>query len=174
MPYNVTMPHDTAGLIRYLQDAHAMEVGALEALDAFNAGYATFDASAAVQNYRSVCENQVRAVSILLEALGAKTNPTKNFVNALFGKAADWMGATHEQEDRATLMLVRYYGTAQTKGALYDAIAAYADTMGDAEIVKLAKDHREQEFAAAEVLFPYIWESAAYVEPERQHPDFAL
>lgn len=174
MPYNVTMPHDTAGLIRYLQDAHAMEVGALEALDAFNAGYATFDASAAVQNYRGVCENQVRAVSILLEALGAKTNPTKNFVNALFGKAADWMGATHEQEDRATLMLVRYYGTAQTKGALYDAIAAYADAMGDAEIVKLAKDHREHEFAAAEVLFPYIWESAAYVEPEREHPDFAL
>lgn len=174
MPYKELMPHETAGLIRYLHDAHGMEVGALEALDAFNAGFATFDASSAVQNYRSVCENQVRALSNLLEALGAKPNPTKNFVNALFGKAADWMGATHDQEDRATLMLVRFYGTAQTKGALYDAIAAYADTMGDAEIVKLAKSHREQEFAAAEVLFPFIWESAAYVEPEPRAPDFAI
>ncbi len=168
------MPHDTAGLVRYLQDAHAMEVGALEALDAFNVGYATIEASTAVHNYRVICENQVRALSLLLEALGARTSSAKNFVSALVGKAADWMNVAHIDEDRATLLLVRFYGMAQTKGALYDAIAAYADAMGDPEIVKIARSHREQEFAAAEVLFPFIWDSAAYVEPESRPPDFAL
>ncbi len=168
------MPHDTAGLVRYLQDAHALEVGALEALDSFNVGYATIEASTAVHNYRGICENQVRSVSILLETLGARTSSAKNFVNALVGKAADWMNVAHVEEDRATLLLVRFYGMAQTKAALYDAIAAYADTMGDPEIVKLARANREQEFAAAEVLFPFIWDSAAYVEPENRPPDFAL
>jgi len=168
------MPHDTAGLIRYLQDAHAMEVGALEAVDAFNVGYATVEASTAVHNYRSICENQVRTRNPLLEALGARPSGTKNSVGALMGKAADWVNVNQDGENRATLLLVRIYGTAQTKGAMYDAVAAYADTMGDPEIVKIARENREQEFAAAEVLFPFIWDSAAYVEPAERVPDFQV
>jgi ferritin-like metal-binding protein YciE len=168
------MPHDTAGLIRYLQDAHAMEVGALEAVDAFNVGYATVEASTAVHNYRGICENQVRTLNTLLETLGARPSGTKNFVGALMGKAADWVNVNQDGENRATLLLVRIYGTAQTKGAMYDAVAAYADTMGDPEIVKIAREHGEQEFAAAEVLFPFIWDSAAYVEPADRVPDFQV
>ncbi len=168
------MPHDTAGLIRYLQDAHAMEVGALELLDAFNVGYATVETSTAVHNYRSICENQVRTLANLLDSLGAKASSAKNFVGAIMGKAADWVNVTQDGDDRTTILLIRIYGAAQTKGAMYDAVAAYADSMADPEIVKLARAHREQEFAAAEVIFPFIWDSASDVETDNKAPDFAL
>ncbi len=168
------MVHDTAGLIRFLQEAHAMEVGALETLDAFNVGYATVEASTAVHNYRGTCENQVRVLSTLLEALGARPSGTKNFVGALVGKAADWINVNQGGDERAALLLVRIYGTIQTKGAMYDALAAYADTMHDPEMTKIARDHREQEFAAAEVIFPFIWEAASMEEPNDRAPEFVI
>ena len=166
--------HDLVGLIRYLQGAHAMETSTLEALDAFGVGYASRGANAVVENYRGTCENQLRAVNIRLDALGGKVSSTKSFVSSLMGKAADWMHVAEGEDDRNAMLLVRYYGAAQTKGAMYEALAAYARAIADVDTEALAKSHQNQEFAAAELLFPHIWDTVSAVEEDGPRPNFVL
>lgn len=162
------MPRDHATLIRYLQDAHALESGTLEQLDAFNPGFAGIDTSDLVAWYKLVCEDQLRTVTFKLEAYGARQSATKGFVNVLFGKAADWVNVNQSGEDRTTLLLVRYYGSAQMKGAMYEAICAVASALGDQETADFALKFRHSEFEWALAMFPLIAESTK--EEEKPSP----
>jgi Domain of unknown function (DUF892) len=153
------MPLDHQVLIRYLQDAHALETGTLEQLDAFNPGYASIDTSDLIARYKLVCEDQLRTVTMRLESYGARQSATKGFVNVLFGKANEWVNVNQTGEDRTTLLLVRYYGSAQTKGAMYEAIYAYATELGDKETADFALKFRHLEFEWAVAMFPLIAES---------------
>ncbi len=164
------MAHDVAGLIRLLQEAHSTEVGGLEALDAFNPGYASFEASAVVAEYKSSCENQVRAIAIRLEDLGAKQSPAKSFVNVVFGKANDLMNVARGAESRNTMLYVRYYGSAHFKAGLYQAIATYANMLTDPTTETLAATLRNQEQHYAKELFPFIDELASYVDDDEAPP----
>lgn len=153
------MPLDHAVLIRYLQDAHALETGTLEQLDAFNPGYASIDTSDLVARYRLVCEDQLRTLNFRLESYGARQSATKGFVNVLFGKATDWVNVNQSGEDRTTLLLVRYYGSCHLKGGMYEAIWAYANNLGDKETADFALKFRHLEFEWALALFPLIAKS---------------
>lgn len=164
------MAHDVAGLIRLLQEAHSTEVGGLEGLDAFNPGFASFEASEIVAEYKSSCENQVRAVSMLLESMGAKQSSAKSFVNVVFGKANDWMNATQGAESRNTMLFVRYYGGAHLKAGLYQAIATYANVLHDPEVENLSATLRNQEQDFAAKLFPFIDELASYADDDAGAP----
>jgi hypothetical protein len=162
------VPLDYAVLIRYLQEAHALETGTLEQLDAFNPGFATIDASEAVQRYKIACEDQLRFLTARLEAFGARQSSAKGFMNVIFGKATDWANMNQAAEERTTLLLARYYGAAQLKGAIYDAIWAYADGLGDKDTADLALKFRQADFDWALAMFPHI--AASTKEEDRPAP----
>ena len=153
------MPMDHLVLIRFLQEAHALETGTLEQLDAFNPGFASIDASEMVQRYKLSCEDQLRVVTARLESFGTRQSSAKGFMNVLFGKATDWANMNQTGEERTTLLLVRYYGAAQLKGAIYDAIWSVATGLGDRETADFTLKFRQLEFDWALAMFPLIADS---------------
>lgn len=162
------MPLEFPVLIRFLQEAHALETGTLEQLDAFNPGFASIEASEAVQRYKLACQDQLRVVTMRLESFGARQSSAKGFMNVIFGKAADWVNTNASGEERTTLLLARYYGAAQLKGATYDAIWAYATGLSDQETANLALKFRQADFDWALAMFPLIADSTK--EEERPAP----
>lgn len=158
------MAHDFQTLIRYFQDVHALEQGGMEVLDAFNPGFASIEATEVVERYKLVCLDQLRALNGKLASFGAGQSAAKGIMNVIFGKAADFANINHAGEDRTTFLLVRYYGNAQLKGAMYDAIWSYASALNDKDSADLALKFRQQEFDWANAIFPLIAESTQRTE----------
>lgn len=169
------MAHDFQTLIRYFQDVHALEQGGMEVLDAFNPGFASIEATEIVERYKLVCEDHLRALNGKLASFGAGQSAAKGIMNVIFGKAADFANINQGGEDRTTFLLVRYYGNAQLKGAMYDAIWAYATGLNDKDSADLALKFRQEEFDWALAIFPFIAESTkGFAKPSVTPPPVQL
>lgn len=164
------MVYEYPTLIRYIQEVHALEQGNMELLEAHNPGFATIDATEIVQRYRLVCEDQLRTLNQRLLAFGVRQSAAKGIMNVIFGKATDFASVNQPGDERNTLLLVRFYGNAQLKGAMYDAIWAYATGLGDKETAEFALKFRQQEFDWALAMFPHIEQSTKGLDQPKVTP----
>lgn len=153
-------------LLRYLQDVHALEVGALQAIDNPIADNLGVNELTVVADYRTQIRLQADAIEQRLTQLGATPSKIKGFVNGFLGAASEWIDIAHDPSDRTVMSIIRYYGLAQTKAATYEALTAYAKAANDDYTLQMAQAHQATEQATADQLFDLI--------PQFATPEVAL
>lgn len=150
-------------LLRYLQDAHAAEVGIVDVLKTFIDEVDFPDARTAFLDHLTVTQNQAQRLEQRLYALGSKPSGTKGFLNTVMGKLSDVMHAAHDPYDKTTQDLIKAYATEHLEIAMYTSLEAYSQQLGDQETATLAREIRSEEKEAAQKIFPMIETSAKRV-----------
>jgi len=159
------MESATDRLIRYLQDTHALEMGALQAMDTPVTTTLSDGTLDLVRNYRIQSQLQADAIRDRLTDLGSAPSKIKTVVNGIVGAVSEWINIGHDADDRRVMSAIRYYGIAQTKAACYEALTAYANAADDTATLQLAQGHQASEFAVADRLFELIPKAAVEANP---------
>jgi len=148
-------------LIRYLDDAWAVEkalVGMLKDMaDEVN------DASvkAAFQEHREVTHQQEENLEARIRALGKEPSGGKGFFNQMVGKIGDVIQGAHDPYDKTTQDLMKGFATENFEMAMYQSLESYANAIGDTATAELARQHFQQEKAAADKVWPLISPAAS-------------
>lgn len=144
-------------LIRYLQDAHAAEVGAMKILeDSADDAEASPEVQALFREHRTITENQAARLEQRLEQLGSDKSATKGFFNTVMAKVADWMDSAHDDEDKTVLCVVKGYALENLEMGMYESLACYSESIGDTATASLARSLQAEERQSAEKLWPHI------------------
>ena len=143
-------------LVRYIQDAHAAEVGIEEILKNFISECNDEQARAAFEEHLGVTKSQAARLEARLTALGSGSSSGKSFLNSIMGKLSDIMHASHDAYDKTTQDLIKAYATEHLEIGMYTSLYAYAEAIGDTETAALAKEIIAEEQAAADKVFPMI------------------
>lgn len=143
-------------LIRYIQDAHASEVGIVAILKDFIDEIDNLQVKAVFQEHLAVTESQAQRLEQRLVALGSGASDGKGFLNVLMGKAGDVMHAMHDAKDKTTQDLIKAYATEHLEIGMYESLYSYASAVGDTQTAALAKQIQAEEQEAADKVFPLI------------------
>lgn len=143
-------------LIRYIQDAHASEVGITTVLKDFIDEVNNPQVKAVFAEHLQVTQSQAQRLEQRLIALGSKKSDGKGIVNQLMGKVADLMHAAHDPEDKTTQDLIKAYATEHLEFGMYASLESYSEALGDMETARLARQIASEEKEAAEKIFPLI------------------
>ena len=137
-------------LLRYLNDAHAAEVGGLSALK--DIAGATTDAYVrqAVTDHIAVTQSQADRVNTRIQALGGNKSEAEGLLNSIIGKGSDLLNIFHSHEDKQTHDLIKAYSLEHFEVGMYTSLQAYADAIGDTETAHLAATLIDEEKMAAE------------------------
>lgn len=147
-------------LVRYIQDAHAAEVGITKVLEDFIDEIDDQNIRSAFQEHLTVTESQADRLAQRLQSLGAKPSDGKGIVNTLLAKIGDLMHASHDEYDKKTQDLIKAYATEHLEIGMYTSLAAYANAIGDHETARLAEQIMQEEKQAADKVFPMIGPAA--------------
>jgi ferritin-like metal-binding protein YciE len=158
-------------MIHYLQDAHAAEVGILEMLeDAID--ICDEPAKSLVRGHFELTKSQAQRLENRLEQLGGDRSGAKGMMNTLMAKFGSAMDIAHDEVDRQTMCVIKLYATEHLERGMYESMAAYADSIGDAETARLAREIQREEEEAGQKLFPLIQQHASQAAmPETANAD---
>ena len=114
-------------LIRYIQDAHASEVGIVGALKDFIAEVDNVQVKAVFQEHLAVTESQAARLEQRLIALGSGASDGKGFLNTVLGKVANVaQHPFHDSKDKTTQDLIKAYATEHLEIGMYESLYSYA------------------------------------------------
>lgn len=147
-------------LLRYLDDAHAAEVGIADMLRSLIDRVDNPQAKTAFQEHLAVTQTQAQRLEQRLITLGGKTSSGKGWLNSIMSKASELLNAGHDDFDKTTQDLIKAYSTEHLEVGMYTSLKAYAEELGDSETVALAEQAIGEEKQAAEAIFPLIAETA--------------
>lgn len=147
-------------MIHYLQDAHAAQVGILEILEDA-VGLLDERAKGIVRQHFEDTKTEAKRLEQRLEALGGDRSGTKGFMNTLMAKIGSKMDMGHDEIDRQTMCLIKLYAAEHLERGMFEAMAAFAESIGDSETATLAREMKKGEEEAAEKIYPLIPEYAA-------------
>ncbi len=147
-------------LLRYLDDAHAAEVGIEDMLRGAIARVNNVQAKTAFQQHLAVTQNQAQRLEQRLLSLGGKTSGGKGILNTIMGKVSEVLNAGHDEFDKTTQDIIKGYSTEHLEIGMYTSLKAYAEQLGDTETVALAVRAIAEEQEAADALLPLISETA--------------
>ncbi len=144
-------------LIRYIQDAHASEVGIVGTLKTFIAEVDNVQVQAVFQEHLAVTESQAQRLEQRLIALGSGASDGKGFLNTVLGKVANVaQHPFHDEKDKTTQDLIKAYATEHLEIGMYESLYSYAEAIGDTQTAQLAKQIQAEEQDAADKVFPLI------------------
>jgi CBS domain-containing protein/ferritin-like metal-binding protein YciE len=155
-------------LIRYLNNAWAVEKSltsslkdAAEKVDAADVRAHLLDQHARAHAAEENLEARIRA-------LGEEPSGGKGFLSRVLAQIGDVLHEVDDEYDAATQALLKAYGSEHFACAMYEALAAYAESIGEAETEQLARRHQKQAREAAKKVWPLLGEIAvrAADEPE--------
>ena len=147
-------------LLRYLDDAHAAEVGIEDMLRSAIDHTNSVQAKAAFQEHLGVTQSQAQRLEQRILSLGGKVSGGKGILNSIMGKVSDLVNAGHDEYDKTTQDIIKAYSTEHLEVGMYTSLKAYAEQLGDSETVALAERAIGEEKEAADALFPLISETA--------------
>lgn len=148
-------------LIRYLQDAHAAEIGIADMFEKFvNETNDTDIAHELFREHLSVTKSQALRLEDRLRELESAPNDARGFFNNLMAKVGEIMSSGHDTYDRATRNLIQAYATEHFEQGMYASLVAYAEANGDEVTADLAEEILSEEEEAALKIFPLIEASA--------------
>ncbi len=125
-------------LLRYLNDAYAVEVGAVSSLKDLAASASDPDVKQAVTEHIAVTQSQADRVSARILALGGDKSEPKGLLNTIIGKGSDLLNVFHSHEDKQTQDVIKAYSLEHFEVGMYTSLKAYADAIGDYETAQLA------------------------------------
>ena len=143
-------------LIRYIDDAHAAEVGIAEILQGFVDETKEPAARSAFEDHLVQTKDQALRLERRLRDLGAEPGGGKSFLHSMLGKISDMMGGAHDTYDKTTQNLIKAYGTEHLEMGMYAALAAFAKSYGDQDTSALAEQIMAEEQQAADRVRPLI------------------
>jgi ferritin-like metal-binding protein YciE len=148
-------------LIRYLQDAHATELGIKQMLRQFADQCPDHDIAKRVfLEHMSVTDSQACRIAERLSELGAEPSGSKDFFSSLISKVNEMVVMDRDTYDQTTHNLIRAYATEHFEQGVYSSLLAYADACGDGTTAELAEEILSEEEEAAIKLFPLIEDCA--------------
>ncbi len=96
-------------LLRYLNDAHAAEVGAMGAMKDIVAEATDADLKAAVNEHLVVTQSQADRLEARILALGGDKAEGKSLVNSIIAKGSSLLNIFHDKEDKQTQDAIKAY-----------------------------------------------------------------
>jgi len=148
-------------LIRYLDDAWAVEKALVVALNDMAEEVNDPQVRALFQEHRQVTHDQEERLEARIRALGKEPAGSKGFFNQMVAKIGDALHAAHDEYDKTTQDLMKAYATENFECAMYQSLESYATAIGDTETAELARQHMREEKEAAERVWPLIQPTAA-------------
>lgn len=143
-------------LIRYLQDAHASEVGIENALTGFLKDSNDPDVNQVLSEHRDVTRSQADRLEQRLIELGGSVSAGKGMMNSIMAALGDAMNSFHDQYDQITMDLVNAFATEHLEIGMYTALESFARSCGDEETARLAREIMDEEQEAADKIEPLI------------------
>ena len=147
-------------MVRYLQDAHAAEVGVKEALESFIDDQDDPMVRSLFQEHIALTESQADRLEQRLRAYDETPCGGKGFLNSLMAKMQEMMHGAHDEYDKRTQNLIKAYATEHLEMGMYEAMSGYADAIGDNETSMLARQIMQEEKQTAEKFWPLISQTA--------------
>lgn len=142
--------------IRYLQDAHAAQVGIEEALGSYKEDTDDAGLKALFDGLATQTRSQAQRIEAQLRALGGDTSGGKNFFNSILAKATELMNSGHDDYDKNTQNIIKAYTAAHGNRGLYESLNAWASSIGDQSTLTLGQQLQQENVSAAEQIFPHI------------------
>jgi ferritin-like metal-binding protein YciE len=143
-------------IIRYLQDAHAAEVGIERMLRDLEGQTDDLHLKGLYREHIEMTKSQAMRLEGRLRQLDATPSGGKGFFNSLMAKVGDLMDKAHDDYDETTRNLIKAYATEHLERGMYTAMIAFAQAAGDHETAMLAEAIRHEEEQTGEKLFPLI------------------
>ena len=153
-------------LLRYLNDAHAAEVGGISSLKDIAAEATDADVRTAITEHIAVSQSQADRLEARIHALGGDKAAGKSLVNSIIGKGSDLLNMFHDKEDKQTQDLIKAYSLEHFEIGLYTSLKAFSDAIGDHETAQLADTIMGEEQLAAERLLRLIPQVAKLAVPQ--------
>ena len=139
-------------LLRYLNDAHAAEVGGLASLKDLATSTTDSDVRQVVTEHIAVTQSQIDRLEARIQSLGGDKSEGKGLLNTIIGKGSDLLNIFHSHEDKQTQDVIKAYSLEHFEVGMYTSLEAYADAIGDTETARLATSIIGEEQMAAERL----------------------
>ena len=152
-----------ARLVRYLQDAWAVESGLVVNLKEMAEDVNDPEVQALMMAHRTSTMQQTDRLAARLRSLGKEPSTGKGFLSQMLGKIGDAMHISQDSYDKTVQNLFVCYGAMNFGAAMYEGMEAYADIIGDPETAELARSHRGEEQEAAKKIWPLIRKASARV-----------
>jgi ferritin-like metal-binding protein YciE len=143
-------------VLRYLNDAHAAEDGALGFLKDFAAETNNLDVRSAITEHIAVTQSQIDRLEARIQALGGKASGGKNLIDSIIAKGSNLLNIFHDKEDKETQDLIKAYSLEHFEVGMYTALKAFSDSIGDYETAQLADTILGEEQLAAERILRVI------------------
>ena len=143
-------------LVRYLDDAWAVEKGLIPILNDMAEGANDPQIKAMFEQHRMVTHQQEEALEARIRALGEEPSGGKGFFSQFLSKVADFMHHAEDDYDATTQHLMKAYATENFECAMYQALEAYSTAISDTETASLARQLHQQEKQAAEMVWQMI------------------
>ncbi len=147
-------------LIRYIQDAHASEVGIVSVLNDLINDVDIPQVRAAFQEHLAVTESQAQRLEQRLLALGAHPSDGKGVLSKITGKLGDLMHISLDKDDKITQDLIKAFATEHLEIGMYESLISYSEAIGDSQTAQLARQIQSEEQEAADKIFPLIQQVA--------------
>lgn len=151
------MPENsTAVVCRYLEETIAAETRS-EAQSRDFAGVGDDeDVRAAFARHGADARLQQERLTARLEELGGRVSDRKSFLDQVLDSTPKLAETSAVQEERTLQNLIVAFTTKKAESALYEALAATAEAVGDAVTARLARESQKEEAAAAEELWHFL------------------
>lgn len=143
-------------IIRYLQDAHAAEVGIKKMLEGFVNDSDDVTLRSAFQEHITLTQSQADRLEMRLRDFNETPSGGKGFFNSLMAKVSELMHGAHDEYDSATQNLIKAYATEHLEVGMYESLIAFANAVGDSETAMLARQIQQEEQQTANILWPLI------------------
>lgn len=147
---------------RYLDDAIALEAASITALRDMVGDAVSTDERVLYQEHVTVSESQKLRLEGRLIALGgeSKRSLLKEVMNRVGAAATDLLHAAKNDGEKDTRNLLQAYAMESLEVAVYEALYAAANSLGDTETALLARQIQAEESAMAKHLFFRIADSS--------------
>lgn len=142
---------------RYLQDAIAAETSFESQFRSFaHEGRDDFEVQAHFFEHAAAIHRRIERLKVRSEELGGSSSEAKSFLAHLFSFAPKIAQATHLPEEQLVQNLIAAFCVVQGERAMYEALAASAQTAADSVTEALAREMSAEEAATAEKTWHFL------------------
>jgi ferritin-like metal-binding protein YciE len=142
---------------RYLQDAIAAETSFESQLQSFaHEGGDDFEVQALFFGHAAETHRRIERLTARLEELGGDPSGGKSFLARLFSFTPKLAQVTHLPEEQLVQNLIAAFSVVNSKLAMYEALAATAQSAGDGLTEALAREAAAEETANAEKIWRFL------------------
>ena len=148
-------------LLRYLDDARAVEEGIAEVLEDYTREVRNEVARSTFEEHMIATKEQALGFEKRLRELGGTPSGSKVYFRKILNMLGDTIHSSDDEFDKATQDVIKAYATEYLEIGIFAALATYAEAHGDLESAQLAENLIVEQRRAAEKFLHCIPECAA-------------